>query len=531
MTVILSKWSLHQPLRAVYQRTVIHQVVTSYQSKLKDYISGIMWICFSTSSISSNVEYFNGDAALPIFSRHSRIRTSSLYTVRSILDTPSELVCTKHPSQININCSFVVDTSKLLHPGDLMCDDCGTWKQTKTATTCLHIRFEDNGSVQSVQSCPGLAKRKYTLVRRHYTCKSSPDLSRHISILKDPSGMSKPHQFVQYRFSRVEHPVQIKPHGNSTKDLRPYKCTCPSTIEDLEKELIHHPPKKAIFRVDKKRGGILNVSCAGDLPRNALQATRVWCKKTFSDSSDPLQSLVLKFKEQHGKSDQFIQSIRLVPQPVIVLFNNSQLNDIQQFCATPGKASALGIDVTFNLGKFYVTLCSYQNFKVINQQNKYPVMIGPALIHSIKDQAAFSILFQEITDRRPSLGTALRAYGTDGEQALSSAAADAFPFAIHLRCANHLKDNITTHLQKELLPQSVIKEILSDIFGSSNEKGLIHSLNSDFDEKLKILQTRWDALEKEYKTTPVVFRWFKLHIAPIIRENVRTELLREVYSE
>ena len=60
----------------------------------------------------------------------------------------------------------------------------------------------------------------------------------------------------------------------------------------------------------------------------------------------------------------------------------------------------------------------------------------------------------------PSLATSLRAYGTDGEQAISIATAEAFSFATHLRCANHLKDNIVTHLHKQLLPQCFIKEIL-----------------------------------------------------------------------
>jgi len=44
-----------------------------------------------------------------------------------------------------------------------------------------------------------------------------------------------------------------------------------------------------------------------------------------------------------------------VPDPVIVLFNKAQLDDIQQFCAASEKASVLGIDVTFNLEKFYAT--------------------------------------------------------------------------------------------------------------------------------------------------------------------------------
>ena len=118
------------------------------------------------------------------------------------------------------------------------------------------------------------------------------------------------------------------------------------------------------------------------------------------------------------------------------------------------KASVLGVDVTFNLGKFYVTLCTYQNFRIINECGKHPIMVGPTLIHSSKEQSNFDILFQEITKRKPSLATSLRAYGTDGEQALPNAAADAFPFATHLRCANHLKDNISAYLHKQLLPES-----------------------------------------------------------------------------
>ena len=171
------------------------------------------------------------------------------------------------------------------------------------------------------------------------------------------------------------------------KNSRPYKRTCPSTLKDLKEELKRHPPKWAMFKVDRKRGGVLNATCAGDLPRNALQATRIKCKMAtvkHPNASDPLQALVVKFKEINGSPSQFIQSIRLVPDPVIVLFNQVQLNDLEQFCTSQDKASVLGIDVTFNLGRFYVTMCSYQNFKIVNERGKHPIMIGPTVIHSSK---------------------------------------------------------------------------------------------------------------------------------------------------
>ena len=67
------------------------------------------------------------------------------------------------------------------------------------------------------------SKKCYTLIRRHYTCKSSPNLSHHMSTLVNPNGRVEIYQFVQYRFSGLEHSVDVKPHGNSKKHAKPYK--------------------------------------------------------------------------------------------------------------------------------------------------------------------------------------------------------------------------------------------------------------------------------------------------------------------
>ena len=195
-----------------------------------------------------------------------------MYTVRTILDTPVNFVCTKHPTNININCKFVVDSGSLLDSEDTKRDDCDTWKQTKTATTYLRINFFENGQVSSVHPCPSASKKKvYTLLRRHYACKSSSNLSRHILVvLLDPSGKLILYQLIQYQFAGKEHSVEVKPHGNAKKILRLYKRTCPSTLKDSKEELKQHPPKRAVFKVEQKRGGFLNISCVGELPRNSL---------------------------------------------------------------------------------------------------------------------------------------------------------------------------------------------------------------------------------------------------------------------
>lgn len=166
----------------------------------------------SDSSDETTIQYLNDNRSLPIFSRQNKLRTSSILTIQAILDCPSTLRSLTHPTHVNINCAFVVDTTKLRDSDDIKCDDCGAWKQTKTATTGLKITFMEDGSVGGVETLGGAARPRkcYTLIRRHYVCKSAPDLSRHISTLTNPNGNVEPFQFIQYRFSGREHSVNVK---------------------------------------------------------------------------------------------------------------------------------------------------------------------------------------------------------------------------------------------------------------------------------------------------------------------------------
>ena len=193
--------------------------------------------------------------------------------VRTLLDCPSSYICTSHPTQFDRNAVFVIDSSSLKAADDIKCDDCGAWRQTKTATVYVEIDFMDCGSVLSVKNvCRSSQQKIYSLFCRHYTCLSSPDLTRRIAVITLLCGKTHNLQYLQYKFSGEEHPIEVKPHGNAKHSTKSYRCTCPSTLSDLEEELKVYPPKRAVFRVDRERGGIFNVRCEGDLPRNSLQA-------------------------------------------------------------------------------------------------------------------------------------------------------------------------------------------------------------------------------------------------------------------
>ena len=148
--------------------------------------------------------------------------------------------------------------------------------------------------------------------------------------------------------------------------------------------------------MEQKRGGILSASCVGDLTRNTLQASQIRCKKKTnheagvanSKFNDPVQALVVS-------PDHCVQLIRLVPNPTIILFNDTQLNDMEQFCALSYKASVLGIDITFIIGRFCVTLCTYQNLKVAYEQGRHPIMVGRGLIH-LKTSPNLTYFFRKL---------------------------------------------------------------------------------------------------------------------------------------
>lgn len=77
----------------------------------------------------------------------------------------------------------------------------------------------------------------------------------------------------------------------------------------------------------------------------------------------------------------------------------------------------------------------------------------------------------------PSTLAKLKAFGTDGEPELIKAFHLCFPNATHLRCVNHLRQNIKDKLRSLGLPHSIWKEYLADIFGTQKgshfESGLV----------------------------------------------------------
>ena len=110
----------------------------------------------------------------------------------------------------------------------------------------------------------------------------------------------------------------------------------------------------------------------------------------------------------------------------------------------------------------------------------------------------------------------LKAFGTDGESELIKAFEMCFPNAVHLRCTNHLRQNVKDKLRDLNVSQSVSKEILADVFGTRIgthfESGLADAQSEAlFRKSLERLKARWNNLEKSCnprETEPQFHAWF-----------------------
>ncbi|PFX15807.1 hypothetical protein AWC38_SpisGene19955 [Stylophora pistillata] len=88
-------------------------------------------------------------------------------------------------------------------------------------------------------------------------------------------------------------------------------------------------------------------------------------------------------------------------------------------------------------------------------------------------------------------------YGTDGEKALAEGFGRPLPYALHLMCDIHMKDNICSKLAELGIPAVVAEEFRMDIFGknigTNRQPGLIDCFTpGEFDEKMQSLKESWE---------------------------------------
>jgi hypothetical protein len=118
-------------------------------------------------------------------------------------------------------------------------------------------------------------------------------------------------------------------------------------------------------------------------PEIKLRSTTI---KKYSGSSghskDEIFDLLEKLKHHQEISDGILCDIIISSTPCAVLASKKQLENVLAFCCQSERFDVLGVDATFELGDFYVTITTYRNLLLINPRTqKPPVQFGPTFIH------------------------------------------------------------------------------------------------------------------------------------------------------
>ena len=98
------------------------------------------------SSDVEDVEYYNNNIHLPIFSRDHRVLKPlevMELLVRNKDFFPSK-VCTNQPLQVEHHCTFVVDMNSLASAKDIKCDDMGVWVNSGCHKFPFKVKNEDS---------------------------------------------------------------------------------------------------------------------------------------------------------------------------------------------------------------------------------------------------------------------------------------------------------------------------------------------------------------------------------------------------
>ena len=250
-----------------------------------------------------------------------------------------------------------------------------------------------------------------------------------------------PHRYAFISFKIDSDYVRpIAPHGNAKTLKKMYRQTCQSTIVKLREATVGMKPKAVSEHVRKTLSSTANTP---EIPKNYNQdayARISHTPKVFQSVSSCTEALTNAIYKCKKPGDNFVKDVRSAPKAVAVFGTETQFNDVIRFCAAPAQsqASILCVDLTFNLGDFYVTTTSYKNSMLLNKQGKHPIHIRPMQLQHRKLKQSYQYFGSALKRFNPKISE-LKLYGTHNEKNLTDAFAVEFPIATNLQCFRHLE--------------------------------------------------------------------------------------------
>ena len=203
-----------------------------------------------------------------------------------------------------------------------------------------------------------------TVKRCPYTSKSFPSFHRTLMSVEFGKDIEQwfPLVLVNYYFDGTPQKFSIEKHGNRTTSNMPHTRAKESTKLALKEKTQEYGPKRALFEVTKQVDGVRDVTDISSLPRNEQQVKYIRRQQHQSEANgkDPLATVLEMQKSNYGG---FVRQVVCNDRPTIMSFTDRQLDNIVKFCCQKkfSQVSELSVDVTFQLGPFYLLVTTFRN--------------------------------------------------------------------------------------------------------------------------------------------------------------------------
>lgn len=470
---------------------------------------------FVTLTNSQEIVSEMPSSSLPTYSHSSTIGMTSMDVLKLIVLEKFDRndVCKAVPTP-DTDTTYLVDLTSI-HEKDLGCDDSGSYTKFGGYTT-YYSALSEGGDITGFKY---MGKKKpldekeenIIILKRYYSYKTSTDIgekrgTRIISRAYHCNGM--------YQYAVIQY---IGCKELFTSHHRKYLRTKPSVIQEASMlSEIFTSPKKVITIMDKN---VDNLVCSpSDRMRNRMQVSNA---KRAIRHSIPVQKRgkttgmdMSKLRSQLVEGTflrDIQQSSRKEGELCLNTFAASDfgMRLMQTYCCTTSKdRQVLGIDMTYAIGKFYVTLatvpCPYLRTRL--HPSRMPTILTAMATTVSRHKNDYLYLANEL--KKCKLSTLI--YGTDGEIALEMGMEETFPISkvtpgqqsIHLRCFLHARKNISDQLEKLKSDKIKCDKIISDIFGRENQgirtEGLVDVCPEEFNVSYDKLQETWPKKFQEY---------------------------------
>lgn len=152
-------------------------------------------------------------------------------------------------------------------------------------------------------------------------------------------------------------------------------------------------------------------------PKQVYNAQSTTLRHSMNEDKDNIFLLLTQVKDDYAGEGGFVQEVKFGKTPEVVL----AFEHLARFCCNAVRFSIMGIDPTFNLGNFFVTVTTYKHLMVKRKSNnEHPVFPGPCFIHMQQETQTYFSFPSSLIGKKNDLGD-LKAYGSDGEVSLLNA--------------------------------------------------------------------------------------------------------------